>query len=437
MRCMRSSEPLVDGNLEQVKEETVNDPILQEVMLYAQSTWPGKETVSAGVQKYYQFKDELYVQDGMVLRGHRLVIPFALRQEMLSRIHEGHQGIVKCSRRAREAVWWPGASKDIQQLIEGCEICLKEKDKQHQPLKPTKLPEKPWQELGSDLFEFQGKIYLLIVDYYSRWIEIYQLREMTSRSVIVKLKNAFARFGIPLKFRSDNGACYSSELFRNFSETFGFQHITSSPRYPESNGLAERSVKTIKRLWKKSEDFHQSLMIYRATPLESGFSPAELLLGRNIRTTLPKLKECDKQLFVPKDQHLKDRQKRNFDRRTRAKDLKEINPNERVWVKTNDKDGMEGFVIRAAEEPDSYMVQRQGSIVRRNRKHLTTLPEQGENRDNLIPVSSEESSIEHANSDNTEETPETCSPTLTQENLQRTRYGRISKPNSKYRDYIK
>ena len=205
VRCMKVATSMVDESLKEVKQETLKDSVLKEITKYAQDFWPEKNAVSAGAQKYYQFKDELYVQDGIVLRGHRVVIPFVLREKILSRIHEGHQGIVKCSRRAREAVWWPGASRDIQNLVENCEVCLKERAIQHQPLQTSALPDKPWQELGTDLFEFKDKVYLLIVDYYSRWIEIYQLKEMTSKSVIVKMKNAFARFGIPLRLRSDNG----------------------------------------------------------------------------------------------------------------------------------------------------------------------------------------------------------------------------------------
>ena len=65
-------------------------------------------------------------------------------------------------------------------------------------------------ELATDLFEFQGKIYLLAVDYFSRWIEVYELKEMSSKSVICKMKNMFSRFGMPDKVRSDNGGCYAS-----------------------------------------------------------------------------------------------------------------------------------------------------------------------------------------------------------------------------------
>lgn len=124
--------------------------------------------VTAGARKYYQFTDDLYVQDNLVIRGHQVVTPRKMRRKFLEKIHEGHQGIVKCSRRAREAVWWPGATKDSQQMINSCKKCLKERTIKHQPLKPTDLLDRPWEELRTGLFEFQEKLYLRIVDYYSR-----------------------------------------------------------------------------------------------------------------------------------------------------------------------------------------------------------------------------------------------------------------------------
>jgi transposase InsO family protein len=311
---MVSCNAVAEGNLIEIKEALSRDEVLQEVMEYSQGSWPDKRRVSAAARRFYQFKDELFVQEGVLLRGHRLVIPGCLHERMLAKLHEGHQGIVKCSRRARETVWWPGINQQIQQLVENCESCLREQRVKHQPLRTAELPEGPWMELGSDLFEFKGKVYVLLVDYYSRWIEVFSVNDMSARSVIPKLKSAFARFGIPLGLRSDNGGCYDSDRFREFAKTYGFEFRTSSPRYPESNGLAERCVQTVKGLWKKSEDFHQSLMIYRATPLESGFSPAELLLGKNIRTGLPQVEARAKDSFREKDGRLKARQKGNFDR---------------------------------------------------------------------------------------------------------------------------
>ena len=131
--------------------------------------------------------------------------------------------------------------------------------------------------MALDQFEFDGKQYILLVDYYSKFIEV---DDMRSRTVIETLKAQFSRHGIPSLLQSDNGRQYSSEEFKDFCERYGIAHKTSSP-HTHSNGEAEHAVQTVKRFWSKAADKHLALMDYRATPLESvGLSPAQLLMGR-------------------------------------------------------------------------------------------------------------------------------------------------------------
>jgi len=128
-----------------------------------------------------------------------------------------------------------------------------------------------------------GATYLLVVDYYSRFPEVVQLRSTTSQSVINALKAIFARYGIPEILLSDNGPQYSSTEFSEFAANYGFVHGTSSPHYPQSNGLAERAVKTVKKLLKESTDQCLALLSYRTTPLPwCGLSPAELSQGMQV-----------------------------------------------------------------------------------------------------------------------------------------------------------
>ena len=154
------------------------------------------------------------------------------------------------------------------------------------------LPDYPWQKMGSDLFQLQGDHYLLVVDYFSRFPEVVKLSSTTARSVVVALKSIFARHGIPEILFSDNGPQYDSLEIETFASSYGFSHDTSSPHYPQSNGQAERTVQTVKRLLKKAEDPFLALLIYRSTPLSwCGLSPAELLMGRRVRANLPQTKQ--------------------------------------------------------------------------------------------------------------------------------------------------
>jgi len=131
-----------------------------------------------------------------------------LQQEILQKLHEGHQGIVKTQLRARTSVWWPGVSKQIQRFIQNCNTCCKNFQAQIEPLIPTELPSRPWQKLGSDLFEYKGATYILVVDYFSRYVEILKLSSTTLTSIIVALKTVFSRHGIPETLVTDNGPQY-------------------------------------------------------------------------------------------------------------------------------------------------------------------------------------------------------------------------------------
>lgn len=156
---------------------------------------------------------------------------------------------------------------------------------------------------------FTGKTYLLIVDYYSRWPEIRLLDHLTSNTVITRLKSIFATHGIPELVISDNGPQFASHAFQNFAKEFGFTHTTSSPRYPQANGEAERAVQTVKNLLRKATDPYVALLLYRATPLQNGFAPSELLMGRKLNTKLPSLRSKSHSQ-IPNNPSLQEREQR-------------------------------------------------------------------------------------------------------------------------------
>ncbi|UYV66133.1 FAM120A [Cordylochernes scorpioides] len=129
--------------------------------------------------------------------------------------------------------------------------------------------------------------------YYMQMIlypEISLLQNLTAQEVIGRLKSIFARHGTPETVRSDNGPQFQKVLgseFSKFSKEWSFKHITSSPKFPQSNGFIEAIIKNIKQSFKKEEDCYLTLQAYRTMPLESGYSPAELLMGRRLRTSVP------------------------------------------------------------------------------------------------------------------------------------------------------
>jgi len=210
------------------------------------------------------------------------------------------------------------------------------------------------------------------------------LNNTTSAGVISFLKTNFARYGIPATLISDNGPQFSSKEFQDFAKTYSFCHITSSPRFPQSNGLAECMVRTVKKLLHGASDPHLALLSYRTTPLPwCNLTPSELLMGRQLKTDVPQTKEH----YIPKWSHIKNLkelhqkyrnvQSKHHNRRHRDRTLPPLPGDTAVWVQ-NGNSQEPGNIVRPASTPRSYVVSVPGGEVRRNRMHLRT-------RERLIP----------------------------------------------------
>ena len=246
--------PATDQRLAIYKRAQSEDPQCQLVLQYCQDGWPSEQDVDPSVRAYWDVQGELTVGDGLLLHGHRIVVPKALQKETLGKLHSGQQGMVRCRLRAKSSVWWPGLNKQLTDFVHNCPECARMARAKKEPLLPTPLPDYPWQIIATDLFTLSGNDYLVVVDYFSCYLESIQLRSTTSKTIINTLKSLFARHGIPEIVRSDNGPQFSSREFAEFAKTFQFKHVTSSPHYPASNGQAERTVQTIKNLLKKADD---------------------------------------------------------------------------------------------------------------------------------------------------------------------------------------
>ncbi|PIK55858.1 hypothetical protein BSL78_07250 [Apostichopus japonicus] len=253
--------------------------------------WPERQReVPQAIRKYWAYRDELSVEDGLIIKGDRIVIPKTMQKDILRKLHEAHQGITKCQLRAKASVFWHSINRDIEDMVKECHLCQEfGRSLPREPLQPQEIPTGPWQTVGTDIFTLYGEDYLVVVDYYSKYPIIRRLPKgnATSQTVITYLKQIFSEHGIPSKLISDNGSQYSSQLFTSFSHKWGFQHVTSSPLYPQSNGMAERFVQTIKKTLAKTlkdkQDVYLALLCIRTTPVDHQIpSPAELLFNRKI-----------------------------------------------------------------------------------------------------------------------------------------------------------
>ena len=368
--------PATEQRLEEIKINQERDPICQEITRYCQEGWPEKGRIQGPVKRYYPVSSEISIINDLLMRNGRIIIPLVLQKQVLSQLHTGHQGIQKCRDRAKQAVWWPGLSKELEDLVNKCPICCRHQVKPTEPMISSPLPELPWQKVGMDLFEWKKATYLIIVDYYSRFIEVARLTRMTAEEVIRHCKSVFARHGIPERVITDNGPQFDSSAFRKFSKDYQFDHATSSPYYPRGNGEAERAVKTIKGLLKKEGDPYLALLAYRSTPLCNGYSPSELLMSRKLRTNVPSSRQArkpavpDKELLITREKEIKRKQKSNFDRRHRARDVSPALQGDLVWIPDRNESG----TVRDQVGPRSHRVETPTGEFRRNRRDIIPIP---------------------------------------------------------------
>ncbi|XP_038073055.1 uncharacterized protein K02A2.6-like [Patiria miniata] len=333
------------------------------------------------IRHYWSCRDELSVDNGLVVKGDRIIIPESMQQETLAKIHAGHQGVNKCQLRAKVCVYWPGINKDIEQLVGKCVVCQTHQRKQsHEPLLPHEIPQRPWQTVGTDLFHFDNADYLIIADYYSKATFVRRVSgQCSSAAVITLTKQIFSEQGIPTKVISDNGPQYDSREYHKFSQDWEIDHVTSSPRYPRSNGFIERMIQTVKLTLTKAKqsnvDPYLALLCLRTTPIDSALpSPAELLNGRKLKDNLPskiRHNRHDKDDVYARLAQRQDKQKEYHDRDGMRK-LSSLVPGQHVTVQDHHTGKWTPAVVKdACPEPRSFIVQTPtGQSLRRNRVHI-------------------------------------------------------------------
>ena len=297
--CIDALQHIPGTRLEEVREATSVDPTMMKLLHTIVNGWPKKkEQAQPELKPYYDMRDVLSHQDGIIVKGEAILVPKALRNDMKKRLHTAHLGYDSMMRRARDNVYWPGISGDIKQMADSCEAC--QEAKPHNPKEPLiqhSDGEAPWIKIGTDLFELEGRNYLLTVDYYTNFIEVDYLPTTTSEKVISCLKRQFARFGCPRQIISDGATQYTSQSFQNFVKEWGIIHKTSSPMHPQGNGKAEAAVKITKNMMKKAHkdntDQYMALLELRNTPRQDvGKSPALMMFGRDTRSaTIPSVRK--------------------------------------------------------------------------------------------------------------------------------------------------
>ena len=200
----------------------------------------------------------------------------------------------------RSYTYWPRMDQDIEKIVKTCRACALAQKAPPIKFQPWPKTDVPWSRIHIDYAgPLNGFYYLIVVDSYSKWPEVFKCKRPTATTTKSFLTELFARFGVPEKIVSDNGTQFTGRDFKIFCKTLGIEHITTSPYHPRSNGQVERFVCTFKKALKKTngtgmeeENIQQFLSVYRITPNHSaisGMSPAELMFARKIRSVFDRL----------------------------------------------------------------------------------------------------------------------------------------------------
>ena len=358
----------------QLAQSTRTDRVLSVVYRYITKGWPSKPVKELSV--FLTKKDELTVEGGCVLWGTRVVIPNKWKEKLLSELHQNHPGACKMKSIARGYFWWPGLDKRIEELARSCPNCQAVKYKPPSaPLQPWSWPTKVLQRVHVDyLGPLQGAMFMVAVDAFSKWPEVFMMQNTTVCKTIDCLRSMFCRYGFPEQVVTDNGPQFTSEEFAIFMRSCGVKHIRSAPYHPATNGLAERFVQSLKQSLKASQNNGMSLshrlcdflLMYRSTPHSTtGVTPNSLFLKREVRTRLDLLQPDTEARVIEKQLQ----QKADHDHHTRAR---QFSVGDAVFVK-NFRPGPDWLPanIIAKLGPLSYLVDTtDGQLWRRHVDHL-------------------------------------------------------------------
>ena len=369
-------EMIADKRLETIKRASNQDDEVQSLLHTILNGWPEcKDETPENVQPYFALRDTLSCEDGLILKGERILIPKSLRKEILQQLHSAHLGLDSMLRRARATVFWLGMTTDIKQLAENCHECQRLKpNNQREPLKQHAEGSYPWEKCGVDLFEYQGKTYLVCVDYYSNFIEVDLLQSTTTVKIVNCLRKIFSRYGIPKIIVSDCGSQFVSEYFQRFCNTWFIDHITSSPGHQRENGKAEAAVKSVKNMLKrtegKNEDQYIALLELRNTPRQDvNCSPAELMFGRKTRSVIPMITKTSANLNTKKRVRRRVAVKHSYD--AHAKTLPIVDVGDIVYFQSPHKQHWDsGKIIRQLGSRTFVIETPHGVTFKRNRVHM-------------------------------------------------------------------
>ncbi|XP_031334049.1 uncharacterized protein K02A2.6-like [Photinus pyralis] len=361
------------ANLSQIQQETQNDTVLKQVYNFIMRGWPkylNKDDVV--LKPYFDKRNELTVEENIIMLGYRIVIPEILRKSILEELHSTHLGINKTKSIARSYFWWSTMNKEIENLILSYDACLVNRPEPQKLVKPWPKTNEVFERIHLDFAgPFKDKYFLIIIDSFSKWPEIFQLNTINTKITIEKLRETFARYGIPKTIVSDNGRQFTSSEMKTFCENNGIKHVFTPPYHPNSNGAAENTVKTFKASLNKAlKDpkcrsasietlISRYLLWYRnAMHSTTGESPAQKMFGRKLRMKFDRIRSNNN---IELEGQVTDKKQCLVGAQVYIRDYR--NPKEQKWIRASITKKI-GEVIYECEIPET------GTTHRRHRDQI-------------------------------------------------------------------
>lgn len=369
---------VTDEKRKLIQRETENDSVLKKIKELCKEGWPNnKDNCPIELKYYYKLRNDILLEDDMLFYNERIIMPTTMRKLMLEKLHEPHFGITKTLQRARSSVFWPNITNEIELTVTHCRVCQENAPNNvKEPMIPHEIPNEPFKKIACDILEHSARNYLVVIDFYSNWIELIKLKGKTAHEINIEWMKLFSSYGYPHIIIADNMPFGSFEC-REFAKKYDINIVTSSPRYPQSNGMAERAVQICKKILKKcdsEESVLNALLAYRSTPIKNmKYSPAQLLHNRILRTDLPMhTNKFKPSLCTDVDKQHEYKQlvtKTFYDKTARKNTHIEFEPKQKILFKNNNK-WQAGIITGKHDTPRSFLIQSDGRVYRRNTRHI-------------------------------------------------------------------
>ena len=273
--------------------KSVQDPVMDKLKKYIlKGKWPDYDKK---LLPYKRNVEEYTIQNGIVYRGLRVVIPKCLQHRTLKLLHHHHPGVVRMRRLARQHCWWPSIDQQINDYCSHCLTCKKNVSRPYNSsLFSWSETSRPFERVHCDIGFIDKQQFLIYVDSYSCWLDVQPLKNLKSTTLIDSFRDIFKYVGIPDSIVTDNGSNFVSDEMSKFFNSNYIKHFKTPAYHHQSNGLAERYIQHLKLFLRKNsfslllQSLSNFCLTHNTTPLSASIAPADIIFSFSVMNVVKK-----------------------------------------------------------------------------------------------------------------------------------------------------